>query len=144
MTAVAALMVCVVVDRGRRWALPVEAVAEIADLDAPLPLPRCRGDLLGLGNLRGQALAVVDLGALLAGDAPRAPKAVTVAVIRLPGVAAGLAVERVEAVIAFDPLAAAPRAPDDPPACVGRLPGDPPALLVSTAALAAALAALRP
>jgi hypothetical protein len=68
----------------------------------------------------------------------------TVAVTRLPGVSAGLAVDRVEAVVELDPLAVAPRASGDPAACAGRLPGEPPALLISAAALAAALAAIRP
>ena len=140
----AALTVCVVVDRGRRWALPVAAVSEVADLDAPLPLPRCPAAVIGLGNLRGQAVAVVDLGTLLVGDPPRPPGRTTVAVVRLPGAAAGLAVERVEAVLAYDALAVAAAQRGDPPACVGRLPGEPPALLVSTASLAAALVAARP
>ena len=144
MTAVTALSVCVVGERGRRWALPIEVMAEVADLEAPLPLPRCRPEIIGLGSLRGQALAVVDLGALLGGAPPRPAAALTVAVVRLPGVSAGLAVDRVEAVVELDPLAIAPRMTGDPAACTGRLAGNPPALLISAAALAAALAAVRP
>ena len=46
---------------GLMWmASPVGAVREIADFSTPTPIPRAPGHILGLLNLRGHAIPVVD------------------------------------------------------------------------------------
>ena len=47
------------------YAVPVEHVLEAAELDQVRPVPGAPRDLLGVSNLRGQILPVVDLAAAL-------------------------------------------------------------------------------
>jgi chemotaxis signal transduction protein len=47
------------------YALDVALVGEVVPATPPVPLPRCPPAVLGLAELRGQALAHVDLGRLL-------------------------------------------------------------------------------
>jgi purine-binding chemotaxis protein CheW len=56
------------------YALPVEAVVEVAEVGQLTPVPGTRAGALGLQNLRGTALPVFDLAELLGlsgGDTPR-------------------------------------------------------------------------
>jgi purine-binding chemotaxis protein CheW len=72
------------------YALPVEAVREIAELGHVTPVPGARAETIGLQNLRGSALPVYDLAAVLgipSGDAQR------IAVVEAQGCRAGLAVD---------------------------------------------------
>lgn len=50
---------------GEIYAAPVEKVQEILDLRPVTPLPRAPGHLLGLVDVRGEGIPVVDLRALL-------------------------------------------------------------------------------
>ncbi|HEX3134417.1 MAG TPA: chemotaxis protein CheW [Planctomycetota bacterium] len=99
-------MICVFsVDSGC-YAIDAALVGEVATIDEPTPLPRCHPAVLGLANLRGQALAIVDLAQVLGIDAltPQAPGAGSrVLVLRLPGRSAGTVVSRVEGVFPRDP-----------------------------------------
>jgi chemotaxis signal transduction protein len=47
------------------YAMPVDHVREVADLGQLESVPRARPELLGIRNLRGQILPVVDLARLL-------------------------------------------------------------------------------
>ncbi len=90
------------------YAIDAALVGEVATIDEPTPLPRCHPAVLGLVNLRGQALAIVDLAQVLGIDGPDQPlpsAGSRVLVLRLPGRSAGTVVTRVEGVIARDPAA---------------------------------------
>jgi purine-binding chemotaxis protein CheW len=54
------------------FAMPVEHVLEVAELGEVAPVPRTRPEMLGVRNVRGQILPVVDLALLLGipGTAP--------------------------------------------------------------------------
>ena len=58
---------------GEQYALPVDGVLEVAELGDVTPVPGAPPSVLGVRNLRGQLIAVVDLAALfgLEGDGPR-------------------------------------------------------------------------
>jgi purine-binding chemotaxis protein CheW len=47
------------------YALPVEFVLEVAELGDVTPMPGAPGVMLGVRNLRGQVLPVIDLGEVL-------------------------------------------------------------------------------
>jgi purine-binding chemotaxis protein CheW len=50
---------------GEQYALAVEHVAEVVEMDAVTPVPGAPRPLLGLRNLRGEIVPVVDLAAAL-------------------------------------------------------------------------------
>jgi chemotaxis signal transduction protein len=58
--------------RGRLFALPVSAVETVLDVGTPRPAPVRVPAVRGVWPARGALVAVVDLGALLAADAPPA------------------------------------------------------------------------
>jgi purine-binding chemotaxis protein CheW len=59
--------------RGRRCALPVAAVSEVALMPNLTPVPHAPAAIRGIAPLRGQVLPVIDLGVWLAGDARAEP-----------------------------------------------------------------------
>jgi len=105
-SAPAAGMICVFsVDSGC-YAIDAALVGEVATIDEPTPLPRCHPAVHGIVNLRGQALAIVDLAQVLGIDGltPQTPVAgCRVLVLRLPGHSAGTVVSRVDGVFPSDP-----------------------------------------
>ncbi len=58
---------------GEQYALPVDGVLEVAELGDVTPVPGAPSSVLGVRNLRGQLITVVDLATLfgLEGDRPR-------------------------------------------------------------------------
>jgi len=60
-----------VVAGGEHYALPVDAVLEIAELGQVTPVPGAPSGVLGVRNLRGQVIPVIDLATVLSlsGDA---------------------------------------------------------------------------
>jgi chemotaxis signal transduction protein len=50
---------------GEHYALPVAAVLEIADLGQVTPVPGAPSGVLGVRNLRGQVIPVIDLATML-------------------------------------------------------------------------------
>lgn len=56
---------CVFRHGGADYAIDVALAGEVVPMQAPTPVPRCPDGVLGLINLRGQPLAVVDPAALL-------------------------------------------------------------------------------
>jgi len=58
---------------GEQYALPVDGVLEVAELGDVTPVPGAPSSVLGVRNLRGQLITVVDLATLfgLEGDSPR-------------------------------------------------------------------------
>jgi purine-binding chemotaxis protein CheW len=76
------------------YALPVDAVIEIAEAEPVAPVPGAGGHLLGVRNLRGEVLPVFSLARVLgrAGDGPQERHVV----IDYDGRRAGLVVDRVD------------------------------------------------
>src|SRR5436190_24269224 len=84
--------VCVVAG-GEHYALPVDGVLEVAEVTQVTPVPGAPAAILGVANLRGQIIPVVDLALLLGLRARYAPARIVVA--EQAGRRAGLAVETV-------------------------------------------------
>jgi len=83
----------------RCFALDVALVGEVVVVDAITPVPKAHEALLGLFNLRGTPVPLVDAASVLALDA-RAEGTVTHAlVIRRGDLVVALAIEKMEAVI---------------------------------------------
>jgi purine-binding chemotaxis protein CheW len=79
---------------GEAYAIPVSDVLEIADLGDIAPVPGASASILGVLNLRGQVLAVVDLARVL--GLVRGAAAQRVVVAESDGRRAGLAVDAVD------------------------------------------------
>lgn len=85
-----------------QYALPAESVAEVLDVPAVARVPQSPGHLLGIANLRGHILPVVDLNALLGSrerDAARSSRRAIVLDAEAP---VALVVEAVETLVAVD------------------------------------------
>lgn len=78
------------------YAMPVGHVREIADLGTVTPVPGLRPEVLGVRNLRGQILPVIDLAMLLRVARTDTPARLLVA--EAGGLAAGLAIDEVSGV----------------------------------------------
>jgi chemotaxis signal transduction protein len=78
------------------YAMPVDHVREVADLGQLEPVPRARPELLGIRNLRGQILPVVDLARLLGVTRTMPPARLLVA--ETGGRRAGFAIDEVSGV----------------------------------------------
>jgi chemotaxis signal transduction protein len=98
--------VCVFWLGGHRYALDAVHVAEVVAVPGTVPVPLTPPWLLGLCNLRGTALVVIDLPAVLglpetfAADPERS--GLVVLVLRVHGLLVGARIDRVEAVYRFD------------------------------------------
>jgi purine-binding chemotaxis protein CheW len=75
------------------YALPVETVLEVARPASLTPVPGAPAHLLGVMNLRGEVLPVVDLAALSGLRGPGEPTVIVV--VEAGGARAGLAVDAV-------------------------------------------------
>jgi purine-binding chemotaxis protein CheW len=78
------------------YAMPVEFVLEVAELGDIAPVPGSRPEMLGVWNLRGQILPVVDLALLL--GIPRAAPPRRLLVAEAGGRRAGFAIDEVSGV----------------------------------------------
>jgi chemotaxis signal transduction protein len=78
---------------GEHYALAVEAVREIAKIGAITPVPGAAAEILGVWNLRGDVMAVIDLAALLGLGREAEPGRIVVA--EQGDLRAGLVVESV-------------------------------------------------
>lgn len=78
---------------GEHYAVPVEGVLEVAELGHITPVPGADAFVLGVRNLRGQIIPVIDLAALLGLAAEHAPERLVVA--EHGGRRAGLAVQEI-------------------------------------------------
>jgi chemotaxis signal transduction protein len=82
----------------RSFGLEVSLVGEIVQLEDVTPVPCSPAAVLGLFNLRGGPLAVIDLAALFGLEAAPRPSR-TALVFREEGMVAALAIDRVQAVV---------------------------------------------
>lgn len=84
--------------RGQRLALPLECVRRAIPAAEPMPLPGAGAVVLGMLNLAGSVIAIIDVGYRLGlGWAPLSP-AQQILVLDLPGLACGLVVDRIAGV----------------------------------------------
>lgn len=84
--------------RGQRLALPLECVRRAVPSAEPLPLPGTGSVVLGMLNIGGSVVAVLDLcGRLGLGQAPISP-AQQILLLDLPGLSCGIVVDRVAGV----------------------------------------------
>lgn len=77
------------------YAFPVEDVLEVAGLEDVTPMPGAPSGILGVRNLRGQVLPVVDLGLMLGVGGGR-DTARRLVVVEQAGRQTGLAVDELE------------------------------------------------
>jgi chemotaxis signal transduction protein len=75
------------------YAIPVEHVVEVAAIGRVAAIPGARPEVLGVRNLRGRILPVVDLARIL--GVPRSAPALRLLVSEVAGRQAGLAVDEV-------------------------------------------------
>ena len=78
---------------GEAYAVSVSHVLEVANLGEVTPVPGARREVLGVRNLRGKILPVIDLAALL--GTSRAAPPVRLLVAEADGRQAGLAIDEV-------------------------------------------------
>ena len=74
-----------------RYSIPVGAVLEVAEMGSVTPVPGGPASLLGVRNLRGAVLPVLDLASLVGLSPDRPPQSIVV--VEHAGRRAGLAVE---------------------------------------------------
>lgn len=79
---------------GASYALPLAFVREVDRPPSITPLPNAPAWLLGVANLRGDLVSVVDLAAFLGVGTPRIPRDARLLACRAGGLEAGLLVER--------------------------------------------------
>lgn len=80
---------------GQHLAMALEELTEIIDLPQCTRLPRVHSWVLGVANLRGRLLPVVNLAEFLGGSLSSTPRAQRVLVIEMMGVFVGLVVDHV-------------------------------------------------
>lgn len=114
---------CVFALGGRSYALPAAVVIEVATTERLLTVPHTREWILGVHNLRGRPLTVVDLGRVLGDSAmPPAGDALTLLVVRMGGAQFAFAIDRVEGFAGDEGVAALEAARElEHPAVVGIL-----------------------
>jgi purine-binding chemotaxis protein CheW len=84
------------------YGLPVSAVVSIIRYKTPTPVPRASEVVLGVVNLRGRVLPVINLGARFSGK-PFAPTSRSrIVVTESEGGAVGIAVDCASEVVTFD------------------------------------------
>jgi purine-binding chemotaxis protein CheW len=87
---------------GALYALPSEHVLEVIHVPAVARVPLSPRALLGVSNLRGAVLPLVDLRGLLGGQQTSAAAAATKAVVLDAGALVALAVDSVDSLVAID------------------------------------------
>lgn len=70
-----------VVAAGEQYAIPARLVLEVAKLGAMTPVPGAPAAVLGISNIRGQVIPVVDLAALLGLGRDRAEDPVRIVLV---------------------------------------------------------------
>lgn len=81
---------------GEQYALPVEEVLEVAELGEVTPVPGAGTAVVGVRNLRGQVVPVVDLGTVMGLPEGSSPQRIVIA--EAGGRKAALAVDEVAGV----------------------------------------------
>lgn len=110
-----ALRACLFTVSGARFAVDVRSAREVALFEELTPVPRAPRHLVGVANLRGTVVPIVDVGPLLGLPALRAPRSVRTLVLRDGPLLAAMVVDAVLGLEPFDTVLApdAPTAPRD-------------------------------
>lgn len=87
----------------QKFALDVMSVREFRGWSAPTPLPRAPRHVLGMGDLRGTVIPIVDLGLSLGLGPAAASPASVIAVVQAPEGLVGLLVDAVCELVTVDP-----------------------------------------
>ena len=112
------LRACLFTVAGARLAVDVRSAREVALFDEVTSVPRAPRHLIGVANLRGTVVPIVDVGPLLGLPALRAPRSVRTLVLRDGSLLAAMVVE---AVLGLEPFEAV-LAPDAPTVPRDRVP----------------------
>jgi purine-binding chemotaxis protein CheW len=108
-----ALRACLFALAGSRFAVDVRSTREVALFDEVTAIPRAPRPLIGVANLRGAVLPIVDIRGLLGLPEARPPRSVRTLVLRDDSLVAAAVVDAViglepfDGVIALDDRAAA-------------------------------------
>ena len=131
---------------GRCFGLDVALVGEVVVVDAITPVPKAHDALVGLFNLRGVPVPLVDAASVLALDARTVTKHTCALVVRHDDLVVALAIDKMEAVIESGRGAfTAPAAGDEHPVVRGFLEsGDRVVTVIAPEALLDRLHRLRP
>ena len=110
-----ALRACLFTVSGARFAVDVRSAREVALFEELTPVPRAPRHLVGVANLRGTVVPIVDVGPLIGLPALRAPRSVRTLVLRNGALLAAMVVEAVLGLEPFETILApdAPSAPRD-------------------------------
>jgi len=130
-----------------RYAIEIAYVGELIKLDRFTSLPLTPPEILGIYNLRGTALAIVDLAKLLSfPHVPNLTDEPTVLILGSGDIKAGVTISRMESVHSIDPAQVKPSDfGDEHPSVLGiiELDGQDQATLLSGAEIIRGLMALR-
>jgi chemotaxis signal transduction protein len=113
-----ALRACLFTVSGSRLAVDVRSAREVALFDELTTVPRAPRHLVGVANLRGTVVPIVDVGPLLGRPALRSSRSVRTLVLRDGPLVAAMVVE---AVLGLEPFEAV-IAPDAPAVPRDRIP----------------------
>jgi purine-binding chemotaxis protein CheW len=110
-----ALRACLFALSGSRFAVDVRSAREVAVFDELTVLPRAPRQVLGVANLRGTVIPIVDVGPLLGLPELRPARSVRTLVLRDGALLAAVAVDNVLGLEPFEAVlpAADPAAPRD-------------------------------
>jgi purine-binding chemotaxis protein CheW len=85
------------------FGLDTELVGEVVSIEDRVPIPLAPAAIHGIFNLRGEPLPLVSLADILGiVQNPNRPKVLTAMVLRTSELAAGLAIDRVQAILSVD------------------------------------------
>jgi purine-binding chemotaxis protein CheW len=101
------------------YGLPIEQIVEIATRFETTMVPRTAAFVLGVGNVRGQVMPIIDLPARLALGRARDDRSTRVLIVRHQNEAHGLVVDRV-----LDVVSMAPEELEDAPGGIGATRAD--------------------
>lgn len=86
---------------GERYGLPVGGVSSIIRYEDATPVPRAADSVLGVINLRGRVIPVIDLGARFSGDPFRPGPTSRIVVAEAESGPVGIAVDSASEVVTF-------------------------------------------
>jgi chemotaxis signal transduction protein len=104
-----ALRACLFALAGSRFAVDVRSAREVAVFDEITAIPRAPRQLIGVANLRGTVLPIVDIRRLLGLPEARPPRSVRTLVLRDDSLVVAVVVDAVLGLEPFDDV----MAPDD-------------------------------
>ncbi|EDM78299.1 purine-binding chemotaxis protein (cheW) [Plesiocystis pacifica SIR-1] len=88
---------------GEIYGLPIEQIVEISTVFPTTPVPRTSEFVIGIGNMRGSVMPVIDLGVRLNLGAVERKRETRVLIVRHQDEPHGIVVERVLEVISLPP-----------------------------------------